>query len=116
MPVSEVTVVLNDWTRGNDGKKCELPNVSMDASILDLKNFFFQQQGLTNLHPDSILLFTGTLLLEDKKLLKEYNKSNRSKLVMDVYDRVDLNLRVKTLQRELCNILLFPCCLQVFLL
>lgn len=100
MPVSEVTLVLSDWTRGSNGKKYELPHISMNSTITEVKKSVLQALTLADEQPDSILLFIGSLHLENEKLLREYNRSNRSKLSVDVYERVDLNLRVKTLQRK----------------
>ncbi|CDJ30131.1 ubiquitin, putative [Eimeria mitis] len=98
MPTTEVTLLLSDWTKGNNGKKLELPHIPMDATILDVKKSVLEALNAADLQPEAILLFIGTLQLRDEKLLKDYNKSGRSKLSIDVYERVDMNLKVKTLQ------------------
>ncbi|CDJ49384.1 ubiquitin, putative [Eimeria brunetti] len=98
MPTTEVTLILSDWTKGNNGKKLELPHIQMEATISEIKESVLQALNLTDLKPENILLFVGTLQLRDEKLLKDYNKSGRSKLSIDVYERVDINLKVKTLQ------------------
>ncbi|KAL8446020.1 hypothetical protein Emag_004872 [Eimeria magna] len=98
MANSEVTLVLSDWTKGNDGKKFDLPHIPMNSTIIEVKKSILQAMDAADTTPDSILLFMGNVHLEDHKLLKDYNKSNRSKLNVDVRDRFDLNLRIKTLQ------------------
>ncbi|CDJ43026.1 ubiquitin, putative [Eimeria tenella] len=98
MPTTEVTLVLSDWTKGNNGKKFELPHIQMTSPIVEVKKSVIQALDASDLKPESILLFIGSLVLRDDKLLKDYNKSGRSKLSVDVYERVDLNLKVKTLQ------------------
>lgn len=100
MPTTEVTLVLSDWTKGNNGKKFELPHIQMTSPIVEVKKSVIQALDASDLKPESILLFIGSLVLRDDKLLKDYNKSGRSKLSVDVYERVDLNLKVKTLQSE----------------
>lgn len=100
MPTTEVTLVLSDWTKGNNGKKFELPHIQMTSPIIEVKKSVIQALDASDLKPESILLFIGSLVLRDDKLLKDYNKSGRSKLSVDVYERVDLNLKVKTLQSE----------------
>ncbi|CDI74608.1 ubiquitin, putative [Eimeria praecox] len=98
MPTTEVTLILSDWTKGNNGKKLELPHVSMDATILDVKKSVLEALEAPDLQPETILLLVGTLELRNEKLLKDYNRSGRSKLSIDVYERVDMHLKVKTLQ------------------
>ncbi|OEH76658.1 uncharacterized protein LOC34623089 [Cyclospora cayetanensis] len=98
MPNGEVTLVLSDWTKDKNGDKHELPGVSMESTILNIKKLVLKELSMGSREPESILLYMGTVHLENEKLLKEFNKSNRSKLSVNVYDRVDLNLRVKTLQ------------------
>ncbi|CDI77358.1 ubiquitin, putative [Eimeria acervulina] len=98
MPNTEVTLILSDWTRGSNGKKLELPHIPMDAVISDIKKSVLEALDASDLQPETILLFVGTLQLRDDKLLRDYNKSGRSKLSIDVYERVDMNLKVKTLQ------------------
>lgn len=100
MPTGEVTLALTDWTGGNNGKKLELPNVPLSTTIFDVKKLILKELNITDKQPDTILLFIGSLHLENEKPLREYNRSNRSKLNVDIYERVDLNLRVKTLQRK----------------
>lgn len=100
MPTTEVTLILSDWTKGNNGKKLELPHVSMDATILDVKKSVLEALEAPDLQPETILLLVGTLELRNEKLLKDYNRSGRSKLSIDVYERVDMHLKVKTLQRK----------------
>ena len=100
MPNTEVTLILSDWTRGSNGKKLELPHIPMDAAMSDIKKSVLEALDASDLQPETILLFVGTLQLRDEKLLRDYNKSGRSKLSIDVYERVDMNLKVKTLQRK----------------
>lgn len=100
MPTTEVTLILSDWTRGNNGKKLELPHIPMEATMLEVKKSVLEGLDAADMQPETILLFAGTLQLLDGKLLKDYNKSGRTKLSLDVYERVDMNLKVKTLQRK----------------
>ncbi|KAL8438114.1 hypothetical protein ACSSS7_000479 [Eimeria intestinalis] len=98
MANSEVTLVLTDWTKGSNGKKFDLPHIPMNSTIVEVKKSILQALDQADREPDSILLFMGNIHLEDQKLLKDYNRSNRSRLNVDVRDRFDLNLRIKTLQ------------------
>ncbi|KAL8271305.1 hypothetical protein Esti_004744 [Eimeria stiedai] len=98
MASSEVTLVITDWTKGGDGKKFDLPHIPMNSTIIEVKKSILQALDEADRKPDTISLFMGNIRLEDHKLLQDYNRSNRSKLVMDVKDRFDLNLRIKTLQ------------------
>ncbi|KAL8424594.1 hypothetical protein Efla_003710 [Eimeria flavescens] len=98
MATSEVTLAITDWTAGSDGKKIEISHISMNLSIVEVKKAILQGLEKRDVHPDAILLFMGSMCLEDEKLLKDYNRSHRSKLSLDVRERSDLNLRIKTLQ------------------
>lgn len=102
MPSTECTLILKDWTRDKNGAQSELV-VSNSSTIAEIRGQVAEKIGLSEGEAGNILLFVGTVHLEDRMILKDYNKSNRSKLNIEVYERVELNLRVRTLQREYNN-------------
>ena len=107
MAGTEVALFLTIRAKGLGGMSIELPHVPMNYTILEVKKSVLDAMELPNDPPESLVLFHGTMPFEDEKLLRDYNRSKRSRLQLDVYDRVDLYLQVKTLQREQRSCLAF---------
>ncbi|KEP65650.1 UNVERIFIED_CONTAM: ubiquitin, putative [Hammondia hammondi] len=93
------TVTVTDFTGGRQGSDRDklVVEVDSDITVAELKQKVIDMRP--GLVASRILLYMGKVRLEDAKKLAIYNKSKRTKISLELYDILDIKVKVKTLQQ-----------------
>ncbi|PFH38159.1 putative ubiquitin [Besnoitia besnoiti] len=93
------TVVVTDYTGGRQGSGKDnlvLDDVNIAMTVGELKQKIVEQRG--GLDASRVLLYMGKILMEDHKNVSTYNRSKRAKLQLELYDLLEIQVKIKTLQ------------------